>query len=507
MSFYGLEIAKSAIFISQQAVNLAGHNIANASTAGYTRQRVTAVALDAADFSGRYAPLQKGGVGAGAHIKAVDQLRNAYIDRALRQEYSDMGRFSTRTDELEYIEAIFNEVRGRGISGTLSEFFDSIQEFSKDPVSKEIRTNVQQNALKLTESFNHYYKQLSEHQAVMNESLKMASLHVTGILSTIAAYNKSIYSYELGGEKANDMRDKRNLLLDELSEYLDIEYHEDSSAKLTISAGGDLLVSHTDFFALTAVADQQGVVTGTPDFYRLCIEGTDDGTGSPIELKYTSGRLYAYKELRDGNSPTDIGIPHLLTSLNKLVRGLAEAFNSVHEDGYTIPHGAVASETGVRMFEVPLDTFGQPDYSALNAGNFRLSPDVINDVYKFAGSSNFIDNSTNSPELGNNLNALRLAALTNAENMLEGAGFEGFLKGAVLELAIESSRSQSIFTGQQAVVGNLETRRESISGVSVDEEMVVMMRYQHMFAAASRVINAIDEALEKLINGTGLVGR
>ncbi len=507
MSFYGLEIAKSAIFISQKAVNLAGHNIANASTAGYTRQRITAVALDAADFSGRYAPLQKGGIGAGAHIKAVDQLRNSYIDRALRQEYSDVGRFSTRTDELEYIEAIFNEVRGRGISGTLAEFFNSIQEFSKDPVSKEIRTDVQQNAIKLTESFNHYYKQLSEQQSVMNESLKMASEHVTGILSTIAAYNKSIYSYELGGERSNDMRDKRNLLLDELSEYLEIEYYEDSSAKLTVSAGGDLLVSHTDYFSLTTIADQVGAVTGTPGFYRLCIDGTDDGTGAPLELQYKSGKLYAYKELRDGNSATDIGIPHLINNLNKLARGLAEQFNIAHEAGYTIPHGATPSQTGVRMFSVPLDAFGQPDYSALNAGNFSLSLDVINDVYKFAGSNTFIDNSSSNPELGNNLNALSLAALTSAENMLEGASFESFLKGVVLEIAIESSRSKSMLTGQQAVVNNLETRRESVSGVSIDEEMVVMMRYQHMFSAASRVINAIDEALDKLINGTGLVGR
>ena len=173
MSFYGLEIAKSALFISQQGMNLAGQNIANAATEGYTRQRLELQAIDPADLSGRYAALNKSAVGAGAKVQGITQIRNAYVDRALRKEYSDLGQIQTRANEMEYLEDLFNETSSSSISATLSEFFDSVQDLSKDTVSKEIRTEVQQSVVTLTQTFNHYYTQLSELQDQMNDSMKV----------------------------------------------------------------------------------------------------------------------------------------------------------------------------------------------------------------------------------------------------------------------------------------------------------------------------------------------
>ena len=170
-------------------------------------------------------------------------------------------------------------------------------------------------------------------------------------------------------------------------------------------------------------------------------------------------------------------------------------------------YGSVASKTGIRFFDVPLDTNGDPDYSKLTAGNFSLSDDVLNDVNMIAASDKQIDLSAENTQASNNKVALKLSALTTDSAAINGTSFEGFMQGMVVELAVGSAYCQNIQKSQQAVTDNLETRKESTSGVSADEEMVSLVKFQHMYSAASRIINAIDEALDKLINGTGVVGR
>lgn len=503
MSFYGLEIAKSALFTSQQGINLTGHNIANANTEGYTRQRLILQSISPAELSGRFATISRSAVGTGVVIQSVSQVRNAYVDRALRKEYSNLGEWETRTDEMEYMEALFDETSESSISTTLSDFFDTVQEFSKDTLSKEIRTNMQQAAITMTETFNHYYRQLSDLQSQMNDSMEATVQRINEISSSIASYDRSIEIFELDGDNANDLRDKRNLLLDELSKLSDITYSEDSDGRLSVWVGDTQVVDHTTSTSLQAVADQTGAVTGATGFYRICV--TDAG-GNLVDVNYSGGEMEGYRQLRDGNTADDAGIPYFIDRLNEMVRSLAEEFNAVHETGYTMAYDAVASQTGVRFFDVPLDAGGNPDYSLLTAGNFAISNEVLNDVNQIAASDTLIDLSADNTQTSNNIIALQLAALTNA-SIIGGTSFEGYLKDMVVELAVNSANSQNMLSSQQSVTESLETRKEGISGVSVDEEMITLMKYQHMYSAASRVINAVDEALDKLINGTGMVGR
>jgi flagellar hook-associated protein 1 FlgK len=503
MSFYGLEIAKSALFASQQGINLTGHNIANVGTEGYTRQRLILQSISPAELSGRFSTIARSAVGAGVVIQSVSQIRNAYVDRALRKEYSNLGEWETRTNEMEYMEALFDETSKSSISTTLSDFFDSVQELSKDALSKEIRTGMQQAAITMTETFNHYYRQLSDLQSQMNDSMKATVQRINEISTSIASYNRSIEIFELDGDNANDLRDQRNLLLDELSKLSNIEYSEDSNGRLSVWVGDAQIVNHTSSTNLQAVADQTGVVTGTTGFYRVCITDSD---GNLVDVNYSGGELEGYRQLRDGNTADDAGIPYFINRLNEMARGLAKEFNAIHETGYTMAYGSVASHTGVRFFDVPLDADGNPDYSQLTAGNFAVSDEVINDVYQIAASDTLIDLSAENTQTSNNKIALQLTALTNA-SIIGGTSFEGYLKDMVVELAVNSAYSQNMLKSQQSVTECLETRKEGTSGVSVDEEMINLMKFQHMYSAASRVINVMDEALDKLINGTGLVGR
>ena len=493
-SFYGLEIAKTGLYVSQKGMNLAGHNIANADTAGYTRQRLSLVSVEPGALTARYLPLANGAVGKGVNVDAVEQLRNAYVDRALRSEYSGLGQWSTRATEMSYMESLFNETNSSSLSSCLSAFFDSAQELSKDPVSKEIRTNMQQSVITLTQTFNHYYKQLTDLQKQMNDSIEVTTSRINEITKSVADYNLSIETYELSGENANDLRDKRNLLLDELSTLVDMEYSTNSQGQLSVTIAGNTVVNHGASTDLKVKADANGM-------YSVHL---DDATET--QVNYTNGTLAGYKQLRDGNTADNIGIPYMLEGLNTLARSIAKQFNDIHKTGWTMPHDSVASQTNVYLFDVAV-VGGVEDYSSITAGNFKISDDVLNDVYKIAASSKAIDLSSSAPETKNADIALLLAGLGTASTVMGNTSFEGFLKNLAVELGVASAHCTNMLTSQQALVANLETRKESVSGVSVDEEIIQLMKYQHMYNASSRIINAIDEALDKLINGTGMVGR
>jgi flagellar hook-associated protein 1 FlgK len=491
--FYGLEIARTGLMVSSKALDVTGNNIANANTVGYTRQRLVLSSISSAAETHRFLNTGNVSVGGGVSITQLDQIRSSFLDSEYRRENADLSELNTRADTLEYIESLFNETSDSSISGALADFFDSIAELSKDPVSKEIRTNVQQNALKMTEIFNSYYDQLVELQKTQNDSMKTSVDRINDITESIAHYNDLITKYEVSGEKANELRDARNVLLDELSGYVNIDYSEDTDGHLTVSVEGTELVNHTNVTKLTTVADQTGAVTGQTGFYSIYLDGTT------TDFNYSGGELKAYQQMRDGNSADDIGIPRIISNLNTLVQSIAKEFNAINSTGYTMPYDSTASRTGINMFDVPAG-----GYTNITAGNFSISDEVLDNVYNIAASSALIDLTADNDQQSNNENALKMVALTSSNAITTISNFEGYLKSTIVEIATESARAQSLQESQEAVINNLDTRRESISGVSTDEEMINLIQYQHAYSAASRVISTINEMLDTLINRTGV---
>ncbi len=483
--FYGLEIAKTGLSVSQQGISLTGHNIANANTVGYTRQRIIQNSIDPSNGLTRISKVNKGTIGGGVEITMIDQIRSDYLDRQYRHENATLGNYTTKAEELDYIETVINELSNNGLKTSMADFFKSLSEFSGDPVNDEFRTSVQQNAQKMIESFHHYYNQLTGLQDTYNENMRVTVTDVNDLLKSIASYNEQISSYELSGEQANDLRDKRNLLLDDLSQLINIDYHVDADNHLIVECEGVQLVNHTNTKLLTTSADP------TTGLYDIYYEGTT------TDFNYTDGKLMGYKNLRDGSTSSNIGIPYIINNLNRLARSLAEEFNAIHETGHTKPIDTAPSKTGVDFFEVP-----PGGYDDITAGNLSLSAAVLTSVRNIAASSVTVT-ATNS---GNNEIALTLAELSSRTDMADVGNFEEYLHSVAVELGIASSTAETLSTSQQAIVDNLAERKESISGVSLDEEMVQMMTYQHAYSAASRVLSALDEALEILINRTGKVG-
>jgi flagellar hook-associated protein 1 FlgK len=427
------------------------------------------------------------------------------VDRQLRDEYAALGQWGTRSEELQFIESILDETSNKGsITAALSDFYESLSKLTTDPDNTEIRTNLQQNGIKLCETLNYYSEQLTDLQNSYNDAMSATVDRINDITSSIASYNEQIQSFELNGQQANELRDKRNTLVDELSQLVNISYSEDAEGALKISVGDVTLVNKTDVTRLTAVADQIGKVSGEPDFYSIYLEGTD------TEFDYSSGKLKAYEVLRDGDTTDNMGIPYLLSSLNTLAQGLAQEFNAVHKTGYTIPYGGGTSQTGVNQFDVPEAVDGDgntyENYAAITAGNISLSDKVLENVCNIAASGKAVILSAPDSQVGNNEVALELYALTSSTTLGTVGSFENYVKSFVVQVGIASAGAQETSESQSSIVDNLETRKESISGVSIDEEVINLISYQYAYAAASRSLTAIDEALDVLINRTGRVG-
>ncbi len=496
MGFYGLEIAKTGMYVSQTALEVIGQNVSNSATQGYTRQRVETASIEAAALYGRYASVLKNAVGGGVEIQSIRQVRDAYIDRQLRQEYAGFGKWQAKADAMSYIESLFNETSDYSISKVMSSFFDSLSELTTDPSSLEIRTTVQQNGIELTNLFNSYYQQLSDLQTEQNDNMYATVQEINDAITNIADYNAQIYSYELTGSNANDLRDKRNLLLDKLSQLINIDYYENPDGKLVVTSEGHELVNHTSTTKLSAVADQTGVVSGNAGYYSIYYEGTTDA------FEYSDGKLEAYRQMRDGNSVNEVGVPRLMDNLNTLCQSIAQAFNTVHRAGYTLATTSTASKNNVDFFNVPAG-----GYTAITASNFSLSDDILDDVNNIAASSQLVDLSASNTNEGNNENILALVALCGSDGIVGISNFEDYFSTIMTEIAINSSTSSNMSQSQGSIISNLENRREAVSGVSINDEMIDMVKYQHAYSASSRLITAIDEMLDTLINNTGVVGR
>ena len=254
-SFYGLEIAKTGLFASQKSLYVTGHNISNANTLGYTRQRLTTSAIPPAADNAMFAPVGRGRVGGGVEIENINQLRDSFLDMQYREEACFLGEWSARTDALEYIENIFREPSDSGINTCISDFFSSLQELAKKPESKEIRSIVRQEAIKLTDILGHYHSQLEKLAEQQEYAIDVTIMDINSIAENISSLNEQIYKFELSGQHANDLRDRRNLLLDELSQLVNIEYNESPNGEFTVSIDGKYLVNHVENFDLVKTAN------------------------------------------------------------------------------------------------------------------------------------------------------------------------------------------------------------------------------------------------------------
>lgn len=505
-TFYGFEIAKSALFAAQSALDVASHNIANADTVGYTRQRLVTVSVPASLSNTTIRVDNRISSGRGVQALYVEQIRNPYLDKQYRQLASALGNSTVKTDEFSKIESLLNtELEDSdstsALSGVFGDFYRSIYSLSEDSSSMEIRRSMLESSISMTESFHYSYNTLVDQQENVDQAVKATVDFINDTAQQIADMNDKIFACELSGEHANDLRDKRNVLLDQLSSKVDIDYTETMDNRMIVTLGGHTLVDQTTVQKLDAIQtkDNDAIVPGSGFLYEVYWQDTGEKT------QIVSGELKGYLDMRDGNTASNKGIPKILEELNALARKIVSDFNEQHQQGYTLHewdtvNNVSGSITNVKFFE----DFN--DINKVNAGNFAVRQSIQDDLENIAASGAPVNQlgAANSQK-GNAVNALAMANLITGTN---GKGdFDGTYKSIVVNVGIEMNKINNGNSSNTVRLEQIKKQRESTSGVSIDEEMTDVLRFGHSYNAASRLITAMDEQLDIIINKMGLVGR
>jgi len=537
-TFYGLEMAKSALFMAQKQMDVTGHNIANANTVGFTRQRIVQQAVDPYGLMTRLKDMETGKVGAGVLTHSLDQIRDQYLDRRIRNHNATQYYWSARYDGMYDIESLFNGELGASdtsLTKLTSDFFNAVDALNDNmaPSNRDIRTNLMMSANQLTTAMNDIYKKLEElqyeHERIITEPGAGLVARVNELLSALAEYNRQIYAFEINNyasglpqEKALDLRDQRNLLIDELSTLIDIDYHEDVNMKLHISICGVEMLNHVDYDTLTTKRIKTNPLNGKEeDLSVVCWvpKGYENDENAYMQLVLSGGKIKAHLDLRDGQLaepklglPSIKGIPQLVEELNLFVRALAKEFNAIHEQGWTYPHdeNGNLSQAGIKFFAVPKDANGLDDYSLLNIGNFHIddmiNPDKNGSVFNIAFSSRFID-PDGDPLLEETNNEIGLALKALMYKDVDGIGtMRKYINTFLVTIGAETAVAKARDLEYTTIGYEFEQMFMSYSGVSQDEEMTNLIKFNYAFTAASRNITTIDDMLDVLINRMGRVG-
>ncbi|MCL1821066.1 MAG: flagellar hook-associated protein FlgK [Oscillospiraceae bacterium] len=555
-TFYGLEIGNKGLFVSQRQVDVTGHNISNTNTVGYSRQRFITEAIPPPGYAAQFASTSTGRVGAGTDTMTLDQIRDIYLDRQFRQEQSKSNYWEQKANALYYIEDVFNGDYDANLAGIFGKFFNSVQELTKNPTDEAIRTNMIQESKKMMDVMHLYYQQLEDLMYEQDYALKTEAGTVSEIAAKIAALNDNILKYELGGQPANDLRDHRNLLVDQLSSLVDVTYEEVGTGKyniygvelttMNVAIGPALgmdraelfedywLVAHTRYRKLlseqtddiensmiasleeTGDLDDEGYLhrvglsEAVYDVVTKVIEGDENVIDSVLNLgiEYgATGRLSGYVDIRDGGAADNQGIPYFVDRLNQFTKALVETFNSVHMQGWSMPYTNSEGEEFDSVSGIPYF-----DEAGILARTIALSEDIIASAFNVSASSQEVlreadVNGRWHYNTGNNEIALKLIKEVKESNEIEVIGsFEGFYMSFISEMAAEVSHSNQMKLAEQILVDSLDNQRLSIMGVSIDEEMTNLIRFQHAYNASARTITSMDDLLETLIHRTGRCG-
>jgi flagellar hook-associated protein 1 len=521
-TFGGIEIAKRSLFSHQAALSTTGHNISNANTKGYSRQVVNLVAARPIEAPGMMRSNTAGQLGQGVEFDYIRRVRESFLDSQYYSENKYYGEWSVRRDTMEKLEAIFNEPTDSGVRQTIENFWSAWQDLSKEPDNLTARAVVKERALALVDAFNHTSKQLKDFAADITENLDVKATQINTYLGQVARLNREIFRIEGLGNDANDLRDQRDLIMDDLSKIINVTVERTENG-YNLRMGNTNLVTGYD---VEEVMDADSLVAafGSGDLssgevagmivsrdqlipnYRLQLDSMIKAmVEGDMKIKLPKGTVLPEGTIVDGVTYTGAA-----RTLNADLEVTVKGINGLHRLGYTLnPGGVVAGG----------DFFALRDgFSEFSAESVTLNPNIVENVRNIATSTRtYMDGTVEKVITGNGDLALQIAGLRNMKvnfdpdntgaPILTDGTFDEFFRSVIGQLGVQTQEATRQADNQQILIEQVDSRRQSVSGVSLDEEMANMIKYQHAYNAAARAMTAFDEMLDKVINGMGTVGR
>ncbi|CAG9609787.1 flagellar hook-associated protein FlgK [Pseudoneobacillus rhizosphaerae] len=475
-TFHGLEVGRRGLFAQQMALNTTGHNIANANTNGYTRQRVEMQASN---------PISTAGVklGTGVEISKLVRLREEYLDVQIRGELKNTGYWEAKSETFSKIEELLNEPSDNGLARTMDEFWKGWQELANHPESAAARSVVRQRGVAVAETFKHIMDSLNQIESDLKNVIDTKTNEINSLAKQIGNLNAQISRVVPNNYQPNDLYDQRDVLIDQLSKLVNVKVTSGENGMVDVTVGSAKLISGKDYNTLSLGYDQ---ATGllNPSEFKI--------GGNTIALD--GGELVGYIESFGKMNGGDLNVlPKMKNALNELAKAFADEVNKVHLNGMNLDNIEGKSNQKVEFFV------------GTNASDINVHPDIMKSLNLIAAA---IEEAPGKSSSGNGKNAQAMADIKFGTINIGGSdtSVSDFYRNIIGQLGIDSQESQRMLENSELIVKQVENRRQSVSGVSLDEEMTNMIKFQQAYNASARMVTVMDQCLDKIINGMGRVG-
>jgi flagellar hook-associated protein 1 FlgK len=465
-----LSMARTAMNAQQTVLQIASQNMSNVDTEGYSRQRVELT-------EARATPFPFGNVGTGVTIQGITRARDSVLDTAFRQGSAGASAADTQSTALSQIQSILGEPSDTGLNAALDKFWSAWSDLSADPSNSAAKSVVKEAGNDVAVTLNRYASQLDQLGANNRDRMNVDVQRVNELTAHISKLNDQIVAAEAGGQSANDLRDARDKDLDEISQLVGAQVVEHQNGSVAVYAGGRMLVDGTVMRTLQVDAGSPPTVSFGNGSAPI------DGLGGSVGAEVTVSTQT---------------IPDVMSRLDALASSLVQNVNSIHSAGTVYSGSPATASSGGNFFDVTTPAPSGTD-PRLTARGIRLSPTLTTATVATAGAS------ATGP--GNNDTALALANLrdsmvsfTNADGSTETAKFGDFYSEAIGHVATMTQHAQDDATVQHTLASNADTRRQSVSSVNTDEELIKVIQAQHAYQGAARLVSVVDQMMQTLVN-------
>jgi flagellar hook-associated protein 1 FlgK len=451
-SFSGLTDASAALSAQRYALDVTGQNIANAGTAGYTRQRADLAEVGpVAGVPSLYAI--QGGGSSGVTVSGTTRLNDPILDARVRAEHGKNGQAQTASTTLSGVEGLFNEPSDNGLAEQLNDFWNSWSSVANNPGGDangiSARTVVLQKGAAVAGTLNATSGALAELTQNTSDQLNQAVTDINTAAAAVAQLNGAIAVANATGSGSNTLADQRDGMLLKLADTAGAVATFQADGTVSVTVGGQNLVTGTGANTVALDASHQltvGGVSASP------AGGTAQGLANALSTT----------------------LPGYAAQLDAVAAALASTVNAVHQGGYDL-----SGATGGAFFV------------GTTAATISVA---ITDPAKVAASG----------AAGGNLGTDVAQTLAGFATLATGADLS--YRSLVSGMASDVQRASQQATVQQSVTSGVDAQAQSVSGVSFDEETTNLLTYQRAYQASSRVLTTVDETLDTLINRTGRVG-
>ncbi len=442
------DISSRSLSVYRRALEVASHNIANANNPAFSRQRVI--------FETDISDLNAGKVwGNGVRISDVQRVRDSLIEAHLREANSKFYNNSRQSQLINNIEQFFSEPGDLGLSNLFSGFFNSFDELATSPESMPMRLSVINAANNLSAKVNTINQSFARLKQDIKDEFQNQVQSINSLLKQIHQINREQFTNNYKGLAVNDLLDKRDELIQQLSQIVNITVTFDQNNNANVSIGGALAAD-----GLHAAEFEATDVNG-----KLVIRLKNGG----IPVVLNGGQLNALSEIYSDK------IPAYQKNLDQIITAFVEAVNQVHKQGYSITN---PPQTNINFFE------------SYENGVLKVNQNILNNPSLISVSS---DGTNGNGDIALQIAGLREAEIINGSNVIDA--YSAFINGIGNDGLLQTNYAQA----NSMVLAQLEDQRQSVSGVSIDEEMTNVLKFQRSYEASAKLITVADEMIRTIL--------